>query len=116
MWDFGRPQPPRLRSAAARFAADVLTDDTEAGVLFGFAAGMVFPVRNAEAVAFMDSTAQLHTVRTSAAAAWAALVIGLVVGRTVSWSTRRLDASVTPVMLACWLELAALGVVVAWSL
>lgn len=33
MWDFGRPQPPRLWSAAARFAADVLTDDPAAGVL-----------------------------------------------------------------------------------
>src|SRR2546430_15951852 len=32
MWDFGHPQPPRLWSAAARFAADVLADDSGAGV------------------------------------------------------------------------------------
>jgi protein-tyrosine phosphatase len=33
MWDFGRPQPPRLWSAAAQFGADVLADDPAAGVL-----------------------------------------------------------------------------------
>src|SRR2546430_16489979 len=33
MWDFGHPQPPRLWSAAARFAAQVLTDDPNARVL-----------------------------------------------------------------------------------
>ncbi|HEX6469485.1 MAG TPA: hypothetical protein VF069_10345 [Streptosporangiaceae bacterium] len=32
MWDFGRPQPPRLWSGAARFAARVLTDDPAAHV------------------------------------------------------------------------------------
>jgi protein-tyrosine phosphatase len=32
MWDFGRPQPPRLWSGAALFAARVLTDDPDAGV------------------------------------------------------------------------------------
>ncbi len=33
MWDFGQPQPPHLWSAAAHFAAQVLTDDPAAGVL-----------------------------------------------------------------------------------
>jgi protein-tyrosine phosphatase len=33
MWDSGHPQPPRLWSAAARFAAQVLTDDPAARVL-----------------------------------------------------------------------------------
>jgi protein-tyrosine phosphatase len=33
MWDSGRPQPPRLWSAAAHFAAQVLADDASAGVL-----------------------------------------------------------------------------------
>jgi protein-tyrosine phosphatase len=33
MWDFGRPQPPRLWSAAAHFAAQVLGNDSTAGVL-----------------------------------------------------------------------------------
>jgi protein-tyrosine phosphatase len=33
MWDFGRPQPPRLWSAAAHFAARVLADDPGASVL-----------------------------------------------------------------------------------
>jgi protein-tyrosine phosphatase len=33
MWDFGHPQPPRLWSAAAHFAAQVLTDDPDAGIL-----------------------------------------------------------------------------------
>jgi protein-tyrosine phosphatase len=33
MWDFGRPQPPRLWSAAAQFATQVLTEDPDAGVL-----------------------------------------------------------------------------------
>jgi protein-tyrosine phosphatase len=33
MWDFGQSQPPRLWSRAAHFAATVLADDPEAGVL-----------------------------------------------------------------------------------
>jgi protein-tyrosine phosphatase len=33
MWDSGRPQPARLWSAAAHFAAQVLADDLGAGVL-----------------------------------------------------------------------------------
>jgi hypothetical protein len=33
MWDFGRPQPPRLWSAAAHFVAQVLTEDPGALVL-----------------------------------------------------------------------------------
>jgi hypothetical protein len=33
MWDSGYPQPPRLWSAAALFAAQVLTDDPTARVL-----------------------------------------------------------------------------------
>lgn len=33
MWDFGQPQPPRLWSAAARFAAQALTEDPGARVL-----------------------------------------------------------------------------------
>jgi protein-tyrosine phosphatase len=33
LWDHGRPQPPRLWSAAAHFAAGVLTDDPAARVL-----------------------------------------------------------------------------------
>jgi protein-tyrosine phosphatase len=33
MWDSGRPQPPRLWSAAAHFAARALTDDLTARVL-----------------------------------------------------------------------------------
>ncbi len=33
MWDSGRPQPPRLWSAAAHFAARVLTEDPDARVL-----------------------------------------------------------------------------------
>jgi protein-tyrosine phosphatase len=33
MWDLGRPQPPRVWSAAAQFAARVLADDPGAGVL-----------------------------------------------------------------------------------
>lgn len=32
MWDFGQPQPPHLWSAAARFAAQILVDDPDAGV------------------------------------------------------------------------------------
>lgn len=33
MWDFGQPQPPRLWSAAAHFAAEVLGADPDARVL-----------------------------------------------------------------------------------
>lgn len=33
MWDHGRPQPPRLWSAAAHFAARALTEDPDARVL-----------------------------------------------------------------------------------
>jgi protein-tyrosine phosphatase len=33
MWDFGKPQPPRLWSSAAHFAAQVLVDDPAARVL-----------------------------------------------------------------------------------
>lgn len=33
MWDFGRPQPPRLWSAAANFAAQVLNEEPNARVL-----------------------------------------------------------------------------------
>src|SRR5262245_2149199 len=33
MWDSGRPQPPRLWSAAAHFAAQVLAEDPDARVL-----------------------------------------------------------------------------------
>ncbi|HEV7713423.1 MAG TPA: hypothetical protein VGP16_34835 [Asanoa sp.] len=33
MWDFGQPQHPRLWSAAARYAADLLNDEPDAGVL-----------------------------------------------------------------------------------
>jgi protein-tyrosine phosphatase len=33
MWDHGRPQPPRLWAPAARFAAHVLEEDPDAGVL-----------------------------------------------------------------------------------
>jgi protein-tyrosine phosphatase len=33
MWDFGHPQPPRLWSAAACFAVQVLADDPTAGIL-----------------------------------------------------------------------------------
>ncbi|HEY3009751.1 MAG TPA: hypothetical protein VGJ63_17030 [Micromonosporaceae bacterium] len=33
MWDFGQPQPPRLWSAAAQFAARALDDDPDAAVL-----------------------------------------------------------------------------------
>jgi protein-tyrosine phosphatase len=33
MWDFGHPQPPHLWSAAAQFAAQVLTHDPNARVL-----------------------------------------------------------------------------------
>ena len=33
MWDFGQPQHPRLWSSAARYVADVLTEEPAAGVL-----------------------------------------------------------------------------------
>ena len=33
MWDFGRPQPPRLWAPAASFAAHALTSDPDAAVL-----------------------------------------------------------------------------------
>ncbi|GIF78357.1 protein-tyrosine phosphatase family protein [Asanoa siamensis] len=33
MWDFGQPQHPRLWSAAARYVADVLTEEPGSGVL-----------------------------------------------------------------------------------
>jgi protein-tyrosine phosphatase len=39
LFDFGRPQPPRLWAAAARFAAQVLAADSDAGVLIHCKAG-----------------------------------------------------------------------------
>lgn len=33
MWDFGQPQPPRLWSAAARYAVGVLAEEPDAGLL-----------------------------------------------------------------------------------